>query len=309
MSRRQFAPGLGAHLASITARWDARPLAVFGRPVVWIGLVAANLIGWYLHWVAQSARLTIGLAGLAYWSLVPAAILLVVAFAVRRVSLIVVAAVVMTISTFTFFSPAMVVGCGPSTDQAANSPSMVVYSHNVKVDVGDPVGVAEAIVAHDADVVALQETSPSFAAELLEQPNLSEYQYRAVATLPKTRLITLSRWPAGPTSIDQMSDFDASRNQMSTQIDGPLGPFTLINYHATAPVDRARIEAWAADLDQLDHQIDGPTLVAGDFNATINHAQFRQVLDAGWRDAHQSKGCGLDATWPCLLYTSPSPRD
>lgn len=41
-----------------------------------------------------------------------------------------------------------------------------------------------------------------------------------------------------------------------------------------------------------------PRIVAGDFNATLDHASMRRVLAAGYRDAAVSAGAGLRPTWP-----------
>ncbi len=44
-------------------------------------------------------------------------------------------------------------------------------------------------------------------------------------------------------------------------------------------------------------------ILAGDFNATLDHVEFRRVLDGGYRDAADAVGAGLHPTWslrgPC----------
>ena len=39
-------------------------------------------------------------------------------------------------------------------------------------------------------------------------------------------------------------------------------------------------------------------LLAGDFNATLDHADLRDLLDRGYRDAAEQAGVGLRPTWP-----------
>jgi len=41
-----------------------------------------------------------------------------------------------------------------------------------------------------------------------------------------------------------------------------------------------------------------PTIVAGDFNATSDHADFRDALGADCRSVAPSAGAGLQGTWP-----------
>ena len=38
--------------------------------------------------------------------------------------------------------------------------------------------------------------------------------------------------------------------------------------------------------------------LAGDFNATLDHAELRRVLDRGYRDAAEQAGVALRPTWP-----------
>ena len=38
--------------------------------------------------------------------------------------------------------------------------------------------------------------------------------------------------------------------------------------------------------------------MAGDFNATLDHAELRELLDRGWVDAADAVGEGFAWTWP-----------
>jgi Endonuclease/Exonuclease/phosphatase family len=54
---------------------------------------------------------------------------------------------------------------------------------------------------------------------------------------------------------------------------------------------------WRSQLAALPAPGDGPCILAGDFNATLDHAQFRQLLRRGWEDAASQAGHGLSLTW------------
>jgi endonuclease/exonuclease/phosphatase (EEP) superfamily protein YafD len=56
-------------------------------------------------------------------------------------------------------------------------------------------------------------------------------------------------------------------------------------------------------LDRLSS--DGPVAVAGDFNATTDHAQFRALLDPGYRDAADEAGAGYLPTYPNDRWYGP----
>ena len=41
-----------------------------------------------------------------------------------------------------------------------------------------------------------------------------------------------------------------------------------------------------------------PVLLVGDFNATVYHPRFDDLLDTGLTDAHSARGRGFTGTWP-----------
>lgn len=54
---------------------------------------------------------------------------------------------------------------------------------------------------------------------------------------------------------------------------------------------------WRGQLSALPEPGDSPRILAGDFNATLDHAQFRRLLRRGYVDAASQAGNGLSATW------------
>jgi endonuclease/exonuclease/phosphatase (EEP) superfamily protein YafD len=58
---------------------------------------------------------------------------------------------------------------------------------------------------------------------------------------------------------------------------------------------------WDATVSQVADQTatsSGPTLVVGDFNATLGHPPLRKMLDNGYREVHAWLGHGLSPSWP-----------
>ncbi|MGB0120012.1 MAG: endonuclease/exonuclease/phosphatase family protein, partial [Solirubrobacterales bacterium] len=49
-----------------------------------------------------------------------------------------------------------------------------------------------------------------------------------------------------------------------------------------------------------------PWVLAGDFNATLDHKRFRDVIDTGYRDVADVMGQGIVSTWPSD-FTWPLP--
>ncbi len=64
---------------------------------------------------------------------------------------------------------------------------------------------------------------------------------------------------------------------------------------------------WHAELRSLPapYQSSPSRLLAGDFNATLDHADFRGLLDKGYTDAATATGNGLTATWPTSQVGGP----
>ena len=56
-------------------------------------------------------------------------------------------------------------------------------------------------------------------------------------------------------------------------------------------------DRWRSQLSALPAPGDSPRILAGDFNATLDHAQFRRLLRRGYLDAASQVGHGLSMTW------------
>jgi endonuclease/exonuclease/phosphatase (EEP) superfamily protein YafD len=54
---------------------------------------------------------------------------------------------------------------------------------------------------------------------------------------------------------------------------------------------------WRSQLAALPAPAGSPQILAGDFNATLDHAQFRRLLRRGYADAASQAGHGLTPTW------------
>src|SRR5262249_30085889 len=76
---------------------------------------------------------------------------------------------------------------------------------------------------------------------------------------------------------------------------------TPVEVHSVHPDPPGLGTGWAAGLrgQAPGGTADSPLrILAGDFNATLDHAQLRQLLGTGYRDAAAEVGRGLVPTWP-----------
>jgi endonuclease/exonuclease/phosphatase family metal-dependent hydrolase len=69
--------------------------------------------------------------------------------------------------------------------------------------------------------------------------------------------------------------------------------------HVQPPLNDKNARTWRAELAGLPKATTGdrPRILAGDFNATLDHAAFRDLVDHGYADAGEEAGEGLAATW------------
>lgn len=78
---------------------------------------------------------------------------------------------------------------------------------------------------------------------------------------------------------------------------GRLGTLRFVAFHSVAPVP-GYVPQWEADLAGLQQWCGtpGPVVVAGDFNATLDHSALRAGM-AGCADSADQRGAGLIPTW------------
>ena len=77
----------------------------------------------------------------------------------------------------------------------------------------------------------------------------------------------------------------------------------IIGVHTNSPKSGAAIDGWLSELDAvLDSYTHtpglGPTVLAGDYNATRWHPAMRKIMDGPFVDAHEEVGKGLTSSWP-----------
>jgi len=172
--------------------------------------------------------------------------------------------------------------------------------------------IADAILSQEVDVVTLPETAESvgerIAVMLREQGHpmwVHHVQFGDVPNGPQawetTILISpeLGDYSVIGSSTDGTSNTSSVPSAVAMPVNGS-GP-TIVAVHAVAP----RVEAmqrWQSDLQWIADQCPaGDFILAGDFNATIDHMASLGVDggDMGYcRDAATRTGTGFTGTWP-----------
>lgn len=173
---------------------------------------------------------------------------------------------------------------------------LTVMTANLEFGRGVAANVVRAVAEDSVDVLVLEEVTPDSLVRLRRAGlgALLPHQVGETSTGAAGTLV-LSRWPLGSARPVPL----ANRGYV-VAVRAPR-PFTVVAAHAAMPlIARQR---WAADLQQLGTAAAtsvaaGPTVVAGDLNATRDHAPFRSLLDVGLREAGEEAGSGWVSTWP-----------
>jgi endonuclease/exonuclease/phosphatase family metal-dependent hydrolase len=153
--------------------------------------------------------------------------------------------------------------------------------------------------------LSLQELTPAEMDALDAAGIGAELPFRVLQ--PATRSFgsgLLSRYPLQPLSLGgPLAD-----KMPSASLSLPSGQqVEIVAVHVASPVRGARTQAWQRELAGLPEGGWSSQLrvLAGDFNATLDHAALRQLLNRGYQDAAAEVGRGLRATWPAAYWLSP----
>lgn len=192
--------------------------------------------------------------------------------------------------------------------RAAICPLRLVTA-NLSNDTGGIGPVPEEITLAYPDLVVLQEVTPAHRGTLDElATRLGLIHSEVRANRGHAGLGVWSRFELyGAHWLDV-----AGEPQLWIWVDLPDGGrLRLAVVHAPSPVPQKveRWRSWFATMTVMvgseltDH--DDPLLMAGDFNATIDHRPFRRLLDAGLSDAAPDRWGGWPMTWSTRWWPLP----
>lgn len=176
-----------------------------------------------------------------------------------------------------------------------------VMSVNLYAGRADASAIVALVRDRAVDALAVQELTPA-AQRRLEQAGLS-------ALLPYVEAhpypgvdgsAVYARFPivAGSVKINPGAGFRQA--SAAVRLDDAV-TVTVESVHPVSPSGVAMTAFWAQGLrEQTPATTDParPHVLAGDFNATLDHVELRRLLDTGYTDAADAVGAGLVPTWP-----------
>jgi len=184
----------------------------------------------------------------------------------------------------------------PDPGPAGATGTFTVATINVKGGNASVDAVAEVIARSGADLVALPEAGEDYRAQLEAAVGdgytgaslqVSDSAVSAVSVLYRTDLGAVSTEPSISGSFPTWE-----------LTGGELGSLRFVAFHAYPPLPLAT-GRWRGDLEGLQRfcRSGEATIIAGDFNATLDHSALRAATD-GCTDAAASTSDGLHGTWP-----------
>lgn len=177
---------------------------------------------------------------------------------------------------------------------AAEGPTLTVMAANLREGGADARVIVDLVRTYQVDVLTLQEYTPAAEA--------------ALAAAGLTGLLPHSvRQPVPGTSGSAvyarlaLTDTGVVRGYWFFQAHATVqigqSPVVVESVHPPPPVSEAGA-GWAQALrEQVPAPATGLRILAGDFNATLDHAELRRLIGTGYRDAASSVGAGFLPTW------------
>jgi len=187
----------------------------------------------------------------------------------------------------------------PRPQPSAEGAELRLLTSNLLFGRANAESLARLVISTGADVLFLQELTEGAAARL-HKAGLGDVLPYQVLDPTVQGLKGSGIWARYPMS-DGLAVPPASRSRPVARLEMPGGQSVqLVCVHlrpprpARSPTAAAR---WRTEMAMLPGPGDTPVIMAGDFNATIDHAQFRSLLRSGYVDAAVQAGRGLVPTW------------
>jgi endonuclease/exonuclease/phosphatase (EEP) superfamily protein YafD len=194
-------------------------------------------------------------------------------------------------------APRALAGVTVPEPDAPTRPALTVLAFNTYEGQADVNAVAALVRDTRPDLIALPESARRFSDKLA--PLVPDYRF--APSDERGRDVQGVTAAVRSDLGDVTAEVDRSTGFPSVQVSGAgLGTVRFVAFHSIAPTP-GEIPEWSHDLGTLDRwcldRQSGPVIVAGDFNATLDHSVFRSAIE-GCSDAAERAGGGLVATWP-----------
>ncbi|HEY6889960.1 MAG TPA: endonuclease/exonuclease/phosphatase family protein [Solirubrobacter sp.] len=206
------------------------------------------------------------------------------------------------------FSVALVPRAFGGPDPQASGPRLVVMTSNLYLGQADARAVLRIAREHDVDVLSVQELRPGLARKLDRAGAKALFPDRVLD--PRERASGSGVFSRTPLEVVDTSPNRQGHAEPEVSLTVAGAPLVRIKaVHPAPPVNPRAAPLWRGALAALPSS-DGRgdvQILAGDFNATLDHPELRGLLDRGYTDAADAAGGGLTWTWPARRRTRALP--
>ncbi|MGH2974430.1 MAG: endonuclease/exonuclease/phosphatase family protein [Solirubrobacterales bacterium] len=184
---------------------------------------------------------------------------------------------------------------GIETESATGHETLTVLAANVELGGADPHALLALVDRYHPDLLSVEELTPSFAKKLRRGGIGHRLAHAVLMARPKGHGGGLyARFPLKALPRQTRFLFRMPRAVIALPDGGRL---RLVAVHPQPPT--MSVERWREALESLPPGESGaPWALVGDFNASFDQAEFRDLIDRGYRDAGAATGKGLEPTWP-----------
>jgi len=254
---------------------------------------AALLAFTYVHHSNYEGATALALYGVTPWLYLPVYGVTGFAIGARKPILLALSVVVIAIHLVTIWPD--IKPANHLDASVKSAPRLRVFSANLLFSNGDLSGIIDEVRSDNVDIAVFEEVTPAHLSRLRSDPALADLSYRVFAAGSDT--VMFSRLPFESSEIWR----GTSRPMARARVETAIGGVDVVAVHTLAPVNRSAILRWQqmlSALHDLAQQRTTPLLLIGDFNATVYHPRFDDLLDTGLTDAHSARGAGFTGTWP-----------
>ena len=196
-------------------------------------------------------------------------------------------------------------GTGPASGRG--TVELRTMSLNAKLGKADAAEIVRLVRDGGITLLAIQEYTQALEDRLVEA-GLAELLPNRISA-PAARAAGSAVFSAHRLAADGTvpgSHFNMPMIRLTAESGGQRAVVELTNVHTRAPVG-VGLPKWRNDLAALGQLASrsGNLLLAGDFNAVYDHAEFRRMLQGGGRtlvDVGMAEGSRLVPTWPTDLF-------
>jgi endonuclease/exonuclease/phosphatase (EEP) superfamily protein YafD len=269
-----------------------------GRAVLWV--LVAGLAVWALaRWVGFDRQTPFAqlMAFTPYVGLA-AVVVLLITLAARAWRPAAAAAVLVALFA-AFLLPRMIPDNSPEGGERLR-----VLAFNARIGGASVPDLMALLRREKPDVLSIEELTPALAGKLTSAGISSLLPYQALR--PELGASGTGLWARYPlTDARRMDPASGGFDQTVAMLRQPGRPAVEVgSAHPRPPLPQTQpwgsSHRWAGDIGGLPAaSSSGPLrILAGDFNATLDHSPLRKLIDTGYVDAAAARGKGMKPTWP-----------